>query len=100
MAGSFNQAVSCYLKAVKMDANFAEAWNNMGNAFGQMREYTNAIECFDNALVIDPIYERALYGKAGTLKNMGKRQEALSTVDRLLELTNNVHVVILRQSLI
>ena len=50
----YNDAISCYDKAIKIDPNFSQAWNNKGLALYDLGRYEEAIECFDKALELDP----------------------------------------------
>lgn len=67
-----NDAIRQYKKALFVDPKFAEAWCNLANAYGMESEYHNALSAFNKALAIDPQYGKAMFGKAVTLRNLGK----------------------------
>ena len=88
MALAHNQldaAIKLYKRAVFAEPKFAEAWNNLGNAYGMKSEYNNALTAFDKAIAIDPVYGKALYGKAVTLRNIGRLEDAMTLANTILE---------------
>lgn len=87
-----DQAIRLYKKALFIDPKFAEAWNNLGNAYGMKSEYYNALRAFEKAIAIDPTYGKALYGKAITLRNLGKLEEAMALANVILELYDAMEV--------
>ena len=89
---NFNQAIKFYKKALFIDPKFAEAWNNLGNAYGMKSEYHNALRAFEKAIAIDPTYGKALYGKAITLRNLGKLGEAMALANIILEMYDAMEV--------
>lgn len=93
-------AIKLYKKALFAEPKFAEAWNNLGNAYGMKSEYTNALSAFDKAIAIDPSYGKALYGKAITLRNMGHAEDAMTLTNSILELYDVVEVRSFKKELI
>jgi len=55
-------------------------------------EYNNALSAFNKALAIDPKYGKAMFGKAITLRNLGKLEAALSLVNEIVELYDDPNV--------
>ena len=85
-------AIRQYKRAVFVEPKFAEAWVNMGNAYGMRSEYNNAIPAFNKAITIDPTYGKALFGKAITLRNLGMLDEAMSVANSILEMYDDESV--------
>lgn len=85
-------AIKLYKRAVFAEPKFAEAWNNLGNAYGMKSEYNNALAAFEKAIAIDPVYGKALYGKAVTLRNMGQLESAMTLANAILELYDVMEV--------
>ena len=100
MQGDSGQAFNFYLESVTKNSLFAEAWNNMGNAHAAMGNYENALGAFDVALMIDPVYGKAMLGKALTLKNLQRMPEAIQVLDSILELYDNENCKRLRLEVI
>lgn len=88
----YKSAIKNYNKAIRMAPDFAEAWNNIGNAYGMSGDYERAINAFDKAISFDPKYGRALFGKVVTLKNLKRYKEAIDLCDGILKLYNNQNV--------
>jgi len=49
--------------------------------FGRLEKYNEAIECFEQALEIDPKYARAWYSKGLAFYNLEKYNEAIECYD-------------------
>lgn len=81
-----DNAIRLYKKAVFIEPKFAEAWINLGNAYGIKSEYNNALIAFEKALAVDSVYGKALLGKAITLRNLNRADEAFDLADYILEL--------------
>ena len=43
-----------YDKAIELDPNDAEAYNNRGNSYRDLGQYQRAIEDYDKAIELDP----------------------------------------------
>ena len=56
-----SEAVSRYKQAIQANPNNAEAHNNLGIAYGELRRYTEAIAAYKQAIRIKPDYARAHY---------------------------------------
>ena len=87
-----DQAIRFYKRALFADPQFAEAWNNLGNAYGMKSEYHNALNAFERAIAIDPTYGKALYGKAITLRNLGQLEAAMTLANAILEMYDAIEV--------
>lgn len=95
-----DEAIRFYKKAVFAAPKFAEAWVNLGNAYGMKSEYNSALSAFDKAIAVDPVYGKALFGKAITLRNMGKLDEAMKVANLLIELYGADDVLAFKQGLL
>ena len=88
-----NDAIRQYKKALFVEPKFAEAWCNLANAYGMKSEYNNALSAFNKALALDPQYGKAMFGKAVTLRNLGKLDAAMALTNDILELYDDPDVV-------
>jgi tetratricopeptide (TPR) repeat protein len=68
--GKHNEAIECYDKAIKIDPNYALAWNNKDLALYNLGKYNESIECYDKAIKIDPNYALARNNKDLALKHV------------------------------
>ncbi|MDD2440104.1 MAG: tetratricopeptide repeat protein [Methanosarcinaceae archaeon] len=55
--------VKCFENVVKLKPNFIGAWNLLGSAYAEKGEYKKALECYSEALSINPSYRAAQYNK-------------------------------------
>jgi tetratricopeptide (TPR) repeat protein len=69
-------AVECYDKTIKIDPNYAAAWNSKGITLYHSGKYNEAVECYDKAINVNPNYTDACYNKGTTLRKLGKQNDA------------------------
>jgi tetratricopeptide (TPR) repeat protein len=67
----FENAAIGYQKAAALNPNYAEAYNNLGEALGELKQYPRAIAAFNQAFVLDPTLLKAKYNQAVTYDRMG-----------------------------
>lgn len=68
----FGNAQLAYQRATTLNPNYAEAWNSLGEALGELKQFPRAIEAFNRAVALDPTLLKAKYNQAVTydrLKN-------------------------------
>ncbi|MBD3425716.1 MAG: tetratricopeptide repeat protein [Candidatus Omnitrophica bacterium] len=76
--GEFDKAISSFKKAIELDPNYPETYNNLGFAYYKKGEYYLAEEYFKKALEVDPSHERAwknLEAIRGITKPEGGQEE-------------------------
>ena len=76
MMGRFEEAATTYRKAVALDANSAEAINNLGEALGEMKQFQPALQAFQKAVALDPKYLKARYNMGVTYDRLGQMKYA------------------------
>ncbi len=57
----FEEAIQAYDKAIELNHQDAEAWNNKGTALGMQGRYNEALEAFGKAIEINSSYAEAWY---------------------------------------
>lgn len=62
--------------AIKINPNYADAWNNKGVSLGKLGKYKEAIESYDMAIKIDPNFAHAWNNKGNALRVLGEQQDA------------------------
>jgi tetratricopeptide (TPR) repeat protein len=72
----YDEAISCFDKAIEIDPKNTEAWNNEGQALSRLAKYDEAISCFDKAIEIDPNFADAWYNKSLATYMLGRSEEA------------------------
>ena len=67
----FENAAIGYQRATTLNPDYAEAYNDLGEALGELKQYPRAIEAFNKAFVLDPTLLKAKYNQAVTYDRMG-----------------------------
>ncbi|WP_459873959.1 tetratricopeptide repeat protein, partial [Endothiovibrio diazotrophicus] len=78
------RAAAAFRAALALNPDFAEAWNNLGNALDELDEREEAIDCYRRALVLHPHYADAHYNLGCTLHAAGELEEAIEHFRRTL----------------
>lgn len=84
--GRDEEAIKSYDKALKIDPQYAYAWNNKGHSLSNLGSYDASIECFDKALEIDPQLAFPWNNKGNSLFNLGHYDAAIECSDKALEI--------------
>ena len=85
--GEYQQAIDCYNKAIELDPEDADTYNNKGIALKSLGEYQQAIDCYDKAIKLKPDDLKAYYNKGDALRELGDHQQAIDCYDKAIELT-------------
>lgn len=64
-----------YSKVLKLNPNYAEAWKNLGEIYFRTKNPLKEIQCYDNALMINPNLPQALMCKGMALIRDQKQYE-------------------------
>jgi Flp pilus assembly protein TadD len=71
--------MKCYDEAIKLDPNYATAWNHKGAALGRLGKY-------DEAIKLNPNFVEAWKNKGVALGKQGKTTEANAAFAKAKEL--------------
>ena len=74
-------AIQRFKKAVSIAPDFAEAYNNLGTAYGMTNQHREAYNAFSEALKLQKEYPKALWDLIVSEKNLGMFEEALKHCD-------------------
>lgn len=89
-AGSYDEAVNAFDKAVQLAPQNYEAWVTKGRILTYLGRYDEALKAYDKAICIDSfrpeIQTPPLSAKAYTLMAMGRYKEAEELYDRITKL--------------
>ena len=69
--GKFGNAQFAFERAVTLNPNDAESYNNLGEALGELKQYPRALEAFNKANSLDPKLLKAKYNQAVSYDRMG-----------------------------
>jgi Flp pilus assembly protein TadD len=84
--GQYDQAISEYTKALKMDPRYTEAYYNRGYAYTSKGQSDDAIRDFNKALDLNPKYAKAYHIRGIAYATKGQYGQALSDYTKALEL--------------
>lgn len=87
--GNINAAIESYVKALKIDSNFAFAWDNLGICYRQKEEYDSAIYAYKKSLQIDPRGLTPLQNMAVAYLFKKEYEKAISTYQHIAKLEPN-----------
>ena len=79
-AGRREEAITEYDEAIRLDAQYADAYVNRGASYDRLGEYQRAIQDYDKAIQLDPDYVMAYVGRALTYVIWG--QDAKADADK------------------
>ena len=82
----FDSAIDSYKKAIEIKPGYAEAYNNLGNAFQDKNDIKAAIKSYQQALKIKPDYVEAYYNLGIAHKNNGDLENAIKSYQKAREI--------------
>ena len=82
----FDAAINNYKKALKINPDYPDAYNNMGNALKDKGDLEAAIESYKQALKIKPDYAEAYYNMGIALKGKGDLEAAIESYKQALKI--------------
>jgi len=78
----FSKALFYYEKAVEVDIEYSEAYNNMGITYRKMGKNRQAIQALKKAIEINPGYAKAYYNLGYVYDELKKYREAIHYYNR------------------
>lgn len=72
----YEEALSAYEHAIRLDSNLAIAYNNKGNTLYSLKRYVEALSAYEQAIYLNPDYANAYHSMGITLTKLGKSKEA------------------------
>ncbi|OPY28637.1 MAG: lipoprotein NlpI [Methanobacterium sp. PtaU1.Bin242] len=81
----FEEAINSFKRALEIDPENDDAWNNKGTAFFNLSRYPEALESFNKALKINPENYSAWAGKGSVLRFLEDYKEAVRCLEKFIE---------------
>jgi tetratricopeptide (TPR) repeat protein/DNA-binding transcriptional ArsR family regulator len=81
----WEEAIQIFNIVINLEPNNHAAWNNRGNALGNLGRYKEALASFDRCLELEPDDYEAWYNRGVVLGKLGRYEEAIASYDRSLE---------------
>lgn len=66
----FGNAQVAYERATSLNPSYAAAWNGLGEALGELKQFPRAVEAFNKAVALDSTLLKAKYNQAVTYDRM------------------------------
>jgi outer membrane protein OmpA-like peptidoglycan-associated protein len=83
--GNYNEAIRLFREALKKDKNYIEAYLSLAGVYGQMKDYKQSIQLYEQAFAIDSNYTYELrLPYSINLAGLGEFEKALQSIDALL----------------
>ena len=84
------RGVELIKKAIGLNPQVAEAHNNLGNAFRDLKRPVEALASYDRAIALKPDYAEAYNNRGTALISLKRLEEALASYDRAIALKFDV----------
>lgn len=82
----YDKAIEYYNKAIELDPDFADAYNNRGIAYRRKGECAKAIEDYNKAIELDPDYSEAYYNRGRAYRYLKEYDKAIEDYSKAIEL--------------
>ena len=86
---NFSEALNFINKAIEINQNFPETYNEKGNALIELKRFNEAIESYDKAIKISNNYSDAYYNKGLALQELKKIDLAIESYDKAIQINQN-----------
>ena len=86
MTGRFNESIDSYQQAIKINPEYAETYNNLGNVYATIEKVDEAISSYKKAIKINTNFAEAYSNLGHLLKEIGRVDEAQNYESKLLSL--------------
>jgi Flp pilus assembly protein TadD, contains TPR repeats len=80
------KAIGYLNNAIKLQPNYANAYNNRGNAYADLRKYQQAIEDYNQAIRVQPDYAYAYINRGDAYYGLGQYQRAIEDCNEAIRL--------------
>lgn len=95
----YQNAVNSYTNAINIQPNFAEAYNNRGNAYVQLQNYSQALQDLQNAARLNSVDSR-IYNNLGNVYLMQQNyNSAIKAYSQAINLNSNLFTAYFNRAL-
>ena len=91
------EAVESYNRAIALNPDFAEAFNNRGNTLQSLRRFAEAVASYDKAIALKPNRAHQFNNRGNALMRLRRFVDALASYDKAITLDpHNVEAILNR----
>lgn len=89
----FEKSIFYFKKAIKIDPNQSDVWNNLGNSYMELGQHDFEMNCYENALLINPSLPETLFSKGSSMfRYFGNAEQGLPLMLQAAEKTNRYEI--------
>ena len=85
----YNDAINKWKKAIFLNSNFFNAYENLGSAYLELKKYRDAISNYNQAIKINSKSFKVFNNRGNALSKLNKLEEALLSYDKAIEINPN-----------
>ena len=85
MGKNYDSAVYFLRKAIALDSTLQPAWVNLGMAYRELKQYPEAIGCYEHILKVNPNQVKATFALANVYNDMGEFDRAVKMNEDLMK---------------
>jgi len=86
---NYAEALEAYHKALHIDPDYADAWNNTGVTYADLKQYKEALPAFEKAHALKPADAVTLLNRANNYKSCGMTDNALADYNLLTRMDSS-----------
>ncbi|MCJ7424616.1 tetratricopeptide repeat protein [Candidatus Bathyarchaeota archaeon] len=86
--GRFVEAMGYFDRAVEINPQLAEAWNDKGSCLARLGRFDEALRCFDRAVEINPQNPEIWFNKALGEDRLTRNQDAVRSYWKFIGLAS------------
>ncbi len=85
----FDLSIEFFDKSIKLNNNFAPAYNNRGISYYESGQYDKAIKDYNKAIALDPNYSTAYNNRGSSYSSLKQYDKAIEDYNKAIELNPN-----------
>ncbi|MBU0711979.1 tetratricopeptide repeat protein, partial [bacterium] len=82
----YDEAKSFYLRAIELNPEYTDAYNNLGIVYKEQGNYSDAIECFQKAIAINPNFSEAYLNLGSVYNDQENYFDAIKCYKKAIEI--------------
>jgi tetratricopeptide (TPR) repeat protein len=86
VSGDYGEAVKAYGKAIRLNPDYAPAYNNRGKCYARLGDYRQAVKDFNNTIALNPGLATTHYNRGNAYNRLGNYRRAITDFDRAIAL--------------